>query len=209
MAGKPPGLTIAVLQGRLAAGNEVRIIKGIALTLLLAAGLPGLGMAASPLDAGSASEPSAGAAVADYRSFSDAELTAQAAQWEALDKHQRRALLTEMKSRMARGPGRGEPVLHIRTERRYGRLIRQPDGRVIRIEANVVRVQPVTPEMLARVRARGGFGVGFERRLGIDRATLEARAAEADGAAVPTAPATEVEPVSPSLPVLKAADSAP
>ncbi len=195
--------------------KEVRNIKGIALTLLLAAGSPGVAMAVSPSEGEPAGESrsvsSAVSAEADYRSFSDQELTAQAAQWDALDKHQRRALLTEMKSRMARGGRGGEPVLHIRTERRYGRLIRQPDGRVIRIETNVVRVQPVTPEMLARVRARGGFGVGFERRLGIDRESLEARAAAADGMApgAASAGAPQGESTAPSLPLLKAADSAP
>lgn len=189
----------------------MRIIKGFALTLLLAAGFPGPAMAGPSSEGELVSAAAGRASVVDYRAFSDEQLTEQAARWDALDKHQRRALLTEMKARMARS-GRGGPVLHIRTERRYGRLIRQPDGRVIRIEANVVRVQPVTPEMLARVRARGGFGVGFERRLGIDREKLEARAVEmepASGAALEAVPAAEAVPTVPSLPVLKASDPAP
>ena len=96
-----------------------------------------------------------------YERHSDEELTALAADWDSLDRHQRRALLTEMKLRMARTGKRGE-VIHIRTERRYGRLIRQSDGRVIRIETQVVHVRPVNPEDL---KARHSFGVGFEHRL--------------------------------------------
>lgn len=96
-----------------------------------------------------------------YERHSDEELTALAADWDALDRHQRRALLTEMKLRMARN-GKRSDVIHIRTERRYGRLIRQSDGRVIRIETQVVHVRPVNPEDL---KPRHSFGVGFEKRL--------------------------------------------
>jgi hypothetical protein len=96
-----------------------------------------------------------------YHDRSDEQLTALAADWDSLDRHQRRALLTEMKVRMARNGKRGN-VLHIRTERRYGRLIRQSDGRVIRIETQVVHVRPVSPEDL---EARKSFGVGFEQRV--------------------------------------------
>lgn len=101
------------------------------------------------------------AAENQYRQHSDGELTALAADWDALDRHQRRALLTEMKLRMARN-GKRDDVIHIRTERRYGRIIRQSDGRVIRIETQVVHVRPVNPEDL---KARHGFGVGFEQRV--------------------------------------------
>ena len=96
-----------------------------------------------------------------YERHSDEELTALAADWDSLDRHQRRALLTEMKLRMARN-GKRNDVIHIRTERRYGRLIRQSDGRVIRIETQVVHVRPVNPEDL---KPRHSFGVGFEKRL--------------------------------------------
>lgn len=98
---------------------------------------------------------------------SDAELTALAADWDALDRHARRALLTEMKLRMAR-QGDRKGVIHIRTERRYGRLIRQPDGRVIRIETQVVHVRPLAADEVgqqAAAQGRQGFGVGFEQRI--------------------------------------------
>ncbi|MEQ8858566.1 MAG: hypothetical protein RIC56_07960 [Pseudomonadales bacterium] len=117
-----------------------------------------------------AAEPAAGtsrsATVNPFGDRSDAELTALAADWDALDRHQRRALLTEMKLRMAR-QGEGKGVIHIRTERRYGRLIRQSDGRVIRIETQVVHVRPLDPDAppLESRGARQGFGVGFEQRV--------------------------------------------
>lgn len=118
-----------------------------------------------------------------YRQHSDEQLTALAADWDSLDRHERRALLTEMKLRMARN-GERENVLHIRTERRYGRLIRKSDGRVIRIETQVVHVRPVNPEDL---KERQSFGVGFEQRVGRRDETLvagppaEAASPAADG----------------------------
>lgn len=101
-------------------------------------------------------------AEAGLRARSDEDLTVMAAQWDALDRHQRRLLLTEMKARMARGGNRSN-VLRIRTERRYGRIIRQADGRLIRIETQVVHVRPASPEELTA--ARQAFGVGFEQRV--------------------------------------------
>jgi hypothetical protein len=101
--------------------------------------------------------------VSSLRDSTDADLTAMAARWDALDKHERRVLLTEMKSRMARQGG-ASGTLRIRTERRYGRIIRQPDGRVIRIETQVVHVRPASSDELTA--ARQGFGVGFEQRVG-------------------------------------------
>jgi len=204
--------------------KEVRIIKGIALVMLVAASLPGLAGAAEPGEragpgVASRSVANAPTKTAPYQAHSDEQLTVLAAQWDSLDTHQRRALLTEMKSRMARG-GKREPVLHIRTERRYGRIIRQPDGRVIRIETNVVRVQPVTPEMLARVRSHGGFGLGFEHRVGLHRRAEEPLGEGPAGAAVAGAPegaaesarsaaAEEEEAGRSPLPVLKAAEVSP
>jgi hypothetical protein len=104
-----------------------------------------------------------GAGKNPYGDRSDDELTALAASWDSLDKLQRRALLTEMKLRMARrGASDENAVIHIRTERRYGRIIRQADGRVIRIETQVVHVRPLDDD---ERQVRQGFGVGFERRV--------------------------------------------
>ena len=90
-----------------------------------------------------------------YRQHSDQELTALTAQWDDLNDAQRSALLREVKLRMAqnRGPERG---LSIRTQRRYGRVVR--DGRVIRFETRqIVRVTPGGS-------GTRGYGHGFERR---------------------------------------------
>jgi hypothetical protein len=152
-----------------------------------------------------------------YESRSDEELTVLAADWDSLDRHQRRALLTEMKLRMARN-GKRNPVIHIRTERRYGRLIRQSDGRVIRIETQVVHVRPVDPEDL---KARQSFGVGFEQRVARrEEQDLTPSGAQAAGATEPAvvgdeatlesvleslAPSTQA-PVVNRLPIYQASD---
>ncbi|MEZ5560296.1 MAG: hypothetical protein R3E86_17345 [Pseudomonadales bacterium] len=124
--------------------------------LVLAIALPGAAVAAD------ADAPRAGEL--PYAGHSDQQLTELAAQWDALDVHERRALLTEMKTRMARNKSpRG--VLRITTERRYGRLVNQNDGRVIHIQTQVVRVRPVPESEAAQAAARQSFGTGFERRL--------------------------------------------
>ncbi|HEX7035935.1 MAG TPA: hypothetical protein VF210_09180 [Pseudomonadales bacterium] len=147
------------------------------LLLVLASGLPALALAADT----------------PYGEYSDQQLNALAAEWDSLDRHQRRALLTEMKLRMAR-KGADQSVLHIRTERRYGRLIRKSDGRVIHIETQVVHVRPVKPEDL---KARQGFGIGFEHRVARQKERLVA--APAGTAPAATAPA-EPAPSPQSLP---------
>jgi len=100
-----------------------------------------------------------------YAEHSDQELTSIAADWETLSEEERRALLTEMRGRMAAKKDDGEGrVIAIRTQRRYGRLVRQPDGSLVRVETTeqVVQYRRV-PEGEAGDRA---FGVGFERRAG-------------------------------------------
>jgi hypothetical protein len=95
-----------------------------------------------------------------YAQKTDRELTELAAGWEALSEEQRRALLTEIKGRMHTNAGK-VPVLTIKTERRYGRIERQPDGTLVRIETteHVVRYQAMPEDAADRA-----FGVGFEQR---------------------------------------------
>ena len=95
-----------------------------------------------------------------YVDKTDRELTELAAGWEALSEEQRRALLTEIKSRMHTNAGK-RPVLTIETERRYGRLVRQPDGSLVRIETteHVVRYRVLPEDASGHL-----FGVGFEQR---------------------------------------------
>src|SRR4030095_8034541 len=62
-----------------------------------------------------------------YADKTDKELTDLAAGWSGLTEDQRRALLTEIKGRMQANSNK-RPVLTIKAERRYGRIVRQPDG---------------------------------------------------------------------------------
>ena len=95
-----------------------------------------------------------------YADKTDRELTELAAGWESLSEDQRRALLTEMKARMHSNSDKA-PVLTIQTERRYGRIVRQPDGSLVRIETteHIVRYQPLPEDAGDRP-----FGLGFEQR---------------------------------------------
>ena len=188
-------------------------MRGLVL-LVLMSGAPGFTLAAASSFAGTPAEVSAFAGSArssalvpvaaaeasaralPYRDRSDEELTALAADWDSLDRHQRRALLTEMKLRMARS-GEREGVLHIRTERRYGRIIRQSDGRVIRIETQVVHVRPVDAEDL---EGRQSFGVGFEHRVGRRDDTAAAPQPSGEPLMVPSAEGDDAKAASqPSL----------
>lgn len=94
----------------------------------------------------------------DYSSSTHNELTALGARWDELADAERRALLREVKLRMAQRKD-SDGVLMIRTQRRYGRIYRHSDGRVLRIETQVVQVRPAAPG-----EGRTGFGVGYERR---------------------------------------------
>jgi hypothetical protein len=100
-----------------------------------------------------------------YAAKSDKELTALSAQWQELPRLDRQVLLREVKMRMARQRGRQGSV-QIRTERRFGRLLRQADGSVVRVETRVVQVRPATEgEQAKQVRMRkSAYGTGFERR---------------------------------------------
>src|SRR5262245_3849291 len=95
-----------------------------------------------------------------YADKTDKELTDLAAGWSGLTEDQRRALLTEIKARMQANSNK-RPVLTIKTERRYGRIVRQPDGSLVRIETteHVIRYQPLPEDAVDRP-----FGVGFEQR---------------------------------------------
>jgi hypothetical protein len=132
-----------------------------------------------------------------YAEKSDQQLTELAAAWDDLDAQQRGALLSEVKLRMVRQRSPGGVIL-VRSSRRYGRIIRQPDGSVLRIERRVVRVQEVDVDELPR----SGFGVGFERRHGQEGlAPGTQTASAADGpSAVPEMTTTPVPVLRTSAP---------
>ena len=123
--------------------------------------MPAIGVAAEPASYVPGERPLAGV----YSEKTDQQLTELTAQWDTLDDSERQALLTEVKMRMARSKGRSG-VIRIRTQRRYGRIIRKSDGSVVRIETKVVRVRPVGP-------GTQPYGVGFERRAASKEAEPE------------------------------------
>lgn len=151
-----------------------------------------------------------------YSKRTDEELTALAVNWDALGQHERRSLLTEMKRRMAR-KGDHSGVIRIRTERRYGRIIRQPDGRVIRIETQVVHVRPLDEDDIEEP-ARQGYGVGFERRVArrsqADVVVQKKVTGQEASETVPNVLLEGLDPLAPTplmdpLPIYRASDPAP
>lgn len=90
-----------------------------------------------------------------YVDVSDEQLTALAARWDELAVAERRALLSEVKMRMARRQTGTNGVLSIRLTRRYGAV---PQGQL--------RIRLGTGPAKARE-----FGVGFEQRAGHPHAT--------------------------------------
>lgn len=121
------------------------------------------------------------AEASELETLSDQQLTNLAADWRALDGPQRSELIQETRGRMQPGgaqpavaaAGSGArpssaipssaipssaPLQQTQTieRRRFGRLVRQPDGSVVRIQAEVVRVVRRDPKR--------AYGVGFERR---------------------------------------------
>ena len=111
-----------------------------------------------------------------YAEVSDEQLTALAARWDSLATAERRALLSEVKMRMARRQGsanRGSAngVLRIRLTRRYGAV---PQGRA----AGRLHIRLGTGPANAKE-----FGVGFEQRAGQPQAADQAPAEQAVKAA--------------------------
>ncbi len=101
-----------------------------------------------------------------YADQSDTQLTELTAQWEQLSTEERRALLTEVKSRMSAQRKQGiTPVLRIRTQRRFGRTVRQPDGSLVHIETTHQRVVYRSLRSPAQIDAEHAFGRGFEQRM--------------------------------------------
>lgn len=106
-------------------------------------------------------DANAGSPGSPYAERTDVQLTELAAQWERLDNDQRRALLTEVKHRMAASEAK-EPIITIKTRRRYGRTIRRADGSLVRIETTEQVLRYHRP--LSVTDENHAFGMGFERR---------------------------------------------
>ncbi|MFK7914135.1 MAG: hypothetical protein AB8B93_09495 [Pseudomonadales bacterium] len=136
----------------------------------------------------------------DLRQSSDAALTTMASNWDELDAATRRTLLREMQRRMAaarqgRSPSRAvvpiSGTLQIRSERRFGRRVRQSDGSLVTIETRVVQVRKrpetvagnvagnvagdqagISAEKVGQSRSATPFGLGFEQRSASRRVIL-------------------------------------
>jgi hypothetical protein len=130
-----------------------------------------------------------------YLDMTDEELTALTRAWDDLTHEERRALLTEVRSRMASGASE-RPMIQIKTERRYGRVVQNPDGSVVHIETHeqIVHYRRA-PEDTEDQQA---FGVGFEQRL----AELEAQESEQQSGHAGTPKEPSAAPA--TLPVIRA-----
>lgn len=108
----------------------------------------------------------------NYANASDEELTALGARWNDLAPEERRALLSEVKMRMARARSQGAAtgVLSIKLRRRYGAV---PSGAA----KGDLHIQVTTRKQVSKP-----FGVGFERRTGQAAAAPEVQDASAEAA---------------------------
>ncbi len=95
-----------------------------------------------------------------YADLSDPELSKLTNHWEILSQEERRALLTEIRMRMAAASDE-RPIIEIKSERRYGHTVQRADGTLIHIETReqVIHYQQ-TPDADGHA-----FGFGFERRV--------------------------------------------
>ena len=109
-----------------------------------------------------ATEPSR-SMVNPYTGFSNEQLAGLADAWVELDRDERRWFFVEVRQRLtANGSA---PEIPIRSSARFGQIVRNRDGTVVRIEAVRIteqrRRQPNAREARRDPRA---YGLGFERR---------------------------------------------
>ncbi len=90
-----------------------------------------------------------------YSTQTDQELNNLLADSDSLQEVERRALFREVKLRMIRNRDQ-RSAIRIRPEIRFGRIVRRSDGKVLRIQAGVIRIRPVPNEQV--------YGVGFKQR---------------------------------------------
>ena len=120
---------------------------------LLSAGALGAAQAPSSPEQPSAPAPSEPSLVS-YAEATDRELTELAARWDDLSAGQRRALLSEMKLRMARH-GAADGRLRIAVTRRYGTVVRHSNGATATLRIELRSLKSAQPS----------FGAGFEQRV--------------------------------------------
>ena len=134
----------------------------------------------------------------DFSKASDAQLTQMAANLQQLTAIDRRALLAELHGRMDRNKQQSGRV-NITLSRRYGRVVRKPDGSVV-VQTREVRVTPgrnpdragrqpgqgrplrsplsspqqivSDPQTASQPRQNARFGMGFEVRARVRKSTV-------------------------------------
>lgn len=95
-----------------------------------------------------------------YQAYTDEELSEVASGWESMTTEERRDYSLEIRRRMTEA-GKSVEVSPEVGERRFGRIIPQPDGSVLRIEG-VVRYRRGGD---AQAESAPGYGTGFEQRV--------------------------------------------
>lgn len=128
-------------------------------------------------------EQPANQTMGDVRTKSDEELTALTAQWGQLSAAERRVLLAEVRGRMQQKRRAAQVTPRVKVTRRYGRIIRKPDGSVV-VQTHVIgpaadasqeaqsqthlraseQMPPNTEGQRPQQGVRITFGFGFERR---------------------------------------------
>lgn len=103
-----------------------------------------------------------------YQAYTDDELSEIASDWQSLTTEERRDYFIEIRRRMAEAGKKREDPSRIVGERRFGRIIPQPDGSVLRIEG-VVRYREGdatgATENATGTATPPGYGTGFEQRM--------------------------------------------
>jgi len=103
-----------------------------------------------------------------YTTATNEELDALGARWGYLSAPERRALLAEVRRRMAQNTGNTGGV-RIQSTRQFG-VVKRLDGTTIRVERRIIRMIP----------ADQGYGTGFEQRADRDSASLPSTPQEAE-----------------------------
>lgn len=96
-----------------------------------------------------------------YQAHTDEDLSEIASDWQSLTTEERRDYFIEIRRRMAEAGKKREDPPRIVGERRFGRIIPQPDGSILRIEG-VVRYREGDATGTA---TPPGYGTGFEQRV--------------------------------------------
>lgn len=108
-----------------------------------------------------------------YADFNNEQLAGLADVWQELDRDQRRWFFVEVRKRLvAKG---GPPRIPIRSSARFGQVVRDRAGSVVRVDT--VRVsepltsRPLEPKAGAEMdKDPRAYGLGFERRTAVRRA---------------------------------------